>query len=227
MKFKDFSKVNFITQDNANAQRESTLMSKLPAEVREEIWTLTFANSVVKALYYDNQSSTQPTSRKQKKKAMYQSKKYKPRPPGILVSCKQAHAEAIKLYWSLSTFYIGEARTVPPRKLFKNDRPRDAARPTDWLLSVGRRRRELLQDVKVHPFLHGDRGLTYLCVQIAVAELRASHAATKGLAAGVVKVRMRVPRGFGGPGKGPFEEIWTTDPESAIEPQFDSAHPGQ
>ncbi|EME78901.1 uncharacterized protein MYCFIDRAFT_178986 [Pseudocercospora fijiensis CIRAD86] len=104
---RDFTKVNL---DNSNPQIASDLMGKLPAEIRNQIWDLVLESAPV---FIRSNRFARPT------------------PPGILLSCKQAYYEAIKLHWSNSSFCV----SIP--------------KPECWFTRIGRRRRKLLKNVRV------------------------------------------------------------------------------
>ncbi|KAF7187485.1 hypothetical protein HII31_11109 [Pseudocercospora fuligena] len=156
---RDFTKVNL---DNADPQTASDLMGKLSAEIRNHIWDLVFESPTV---IVRSISATKPNTP----------------PPGILLSCKQAYYEAIKLHWSNSTFYIF------------------GPSPHRWIANIGRRRRELLKDVRVNtqePALPAFKAASRLMInwhdQLFEGEklLEDCQAGKRGVDAGVIKVKL-------------------------------------
>ncbi|KXT04725.1 hypothetical protein AC579_622 [Pseudocercospora musae] len=182
---RDFTKVSL---DNINPQADSDLMGKLSAEIRNQIWDLVFESPTVVV-----RSRLTPNTP----------------PPGILLSCKQAYYEAIKLHWTNSTFYIF------------------GPWPHRWFTRIGRRRRELLTDARIdgHGFLRpaykrwtplgppdvSFLGVSYLVQQVQEVTkwLEDCSAGRRGVAPGVIKVGLL----FAEHGcNAPVTKVWTADP---------------
>lgn len=123
-------------------------------------------------------------------------------PPGILLSCKQAYYEAIKQHWSNSTFCIF------------------GPSPHRWIASIGRRRRELLKDVRVNsqePVLPAFKTASRLVInwhdQLNAGEelLENCQAGKRGVEAGVIKVKLMF-REYQNDAN-PVTTVWTSDPD--------------
>ncbi|KAF7187558.1 hypothetical protein HII31_11182 [Pseudocercospora fuligena] len=190
----DFTKVDV---DSANSQDDSALMQMLPAEIRNRIYEL----ALDKVVTFDIA-----------RHARADHKKGLPAAPALLVTCKQIHAEAIKLYWTNSTFRF----------------PRTNADTFEvWLLKIKRRRRELLSNVQLDTpsfwmrfFAIPNPGApvtTFDLRETAEAgerQLRNCQAGKRGVAKGVMKTSLIVPANGKVTDVGvASKKIWTATPK--------------
>ncbi|KAF7187541.1 hypothetical protein HII31_11165 [Pseudocercospora fuligena] len=122
---KDFTKVAL---ENATLQT-CDLLNKMPAEIRNRIYELTFSGTV-------------KLGRATRKESKVKNAAGRPRAPGILCSCKQIYQEAIKIYWTTTTFFFPRSDKLRSYHVSGND-------AAAWLNAIGRRRRELLRNVRI------------------------------------------------------------------------------
>ncbi|KAF7187497.1 hypothetical protein HII31_11121 [Pseudocercospora fuligena] len=115
----DFTKVDLNT--NAPQQQCSTLLTLLPPEIRERIYTYTLQDTIIPSTMH-----LYPLSKR---------RHGLPKPPPLCVCCKQLYLESIKLHWSHSIFLFPTSTNLNAFNL--------------WFTNIGRRRRELISNIYI------------------------------------------------------------------------------
>lgn len=166
----------------------------LPAELRNRIYHYTFEDSLVDI----------PARRKPNTKGRLEA-------PGLLVSCKQAYAEAVSIYYSTVTFEIlnlhgkGYTNRLPKfleyigqekRALIQSIRVGYATSSPMWSLALWNVEGFVLTGIYITQSIHLDQ---------AYKDCRAKQVVLKE---GVIKAGLSLPDDHGG-----SETFWTSEPE--------------
>ena len=175
---------------NPADQHKSRLMG-LPAELRNRIYHYVFEGSSIRI----------PARRKHNRKGLLKA-------PGLLVSCKQAHAEAIMIYYSTVSFKAPELHGRG-----------NTGRLSKFLKTVGQQKVDLIHSIRVGPstslVIPSMSRSNTVSLGIILAELfldngRSECSKLKGkvtLKGGVLKAALSLPGRQGG-----FETWWTSEP---------------